>query len=71
MLFSELTTTSQISCKIKYYIFQPKYFLDRENQLLQSKNIVALCGGIQVCSYEEQQIGFTSGKWEGASTPAS
>ena len=71
MLFSELTSTSQISRKIKYYVFQYNYFPDRENRLLQCKSIVALSGGIQICSYEEQQIGFTSGKWEGASTSAS
>lgn len=59
---------TQISCKIKYYFYQYHYFLGRGNQLVQSKGVVGLNGGIQIYSYKEQQTDFSMGKWEGAST---
>lgn len=70
-LFSELLSTSQISCKIKYCVFLYYYFINREKESLQPRRIVAPSGGIQICSYEEREIGFASGKREGASTARS
>lgn len=61
---------SVINSKIKYCVVPYNYFRDRENQLLQTTSIVALSREIQICSYEEQQIDFTSGTWEGAPTSA-
>lgn len=42
-------------CKIKYYFYQYHYFLGSGNQLVQSKGVVGLNGGIQIYSYKEQQ----------------
>lgn len=70
MPLPKLPSTSQISCKIKCYIFQYDYFLGWGNQLLKARSRDALSGaawaeGIQICSFKEQQIiGFTAEKWK-------
>lgn len=61
---------SVIHSKIKYCAIPYNYFLDRENQFLQTMSIVSLSGRVQILSYEERQIDFTSATWEGAPTSA-
>lgn len=70
MPLPKLPSTSEISCKIKCYIFQYDYFFGWGKQLLKARSRDALSGaawaeGIEICSFEEQQIiGFTAGKWK-------
>lgn len=70
MPLPELPSTSQISCKIKCCVFQYDYFLGWGYQLLKARSRDAPSGaawvkGIQICSFEEQQIiGFTAGMWK-------
>lgn len=72
-----LNSQGHIKYKIKYYILRRDYFLDRENESLESQSTVAPSGAVWagrnlgLFLQRATDTGFTSGKWEVASTSAS